>query len=61
MQSPSEETAQAALLLWGELSPELYRLFVPARHAKKWPKSTRQPKFRQPLEISLTPAKSQKS
>jgi hypothetical protein len=45
----------------GELSPVLYRLFVPARHAKKRPKSTRQPKFRQPLEISLIPAKSQKS
>ncbi len=26
------------------LSPVLYMLFVPARHAKKWLKSTRQPK-----------------
>ncbi len=28
----------------GGLSPVLYWLFVLARHAKKWPKSTRQPK-----------------
>ncbi len=30
--------------LYGWPSPILYRLFVPARHAKKWLKSTRQPK-----------------
>jgi hypothetical protein len=29
---------------YGRPSPVLYRLFVPARHAKKWLKSTRQPK-----------------
>ncbi len=28
----------------GRLSPVLYRLFVPGRHAKKWPKSTRNQK-----------------
>jgi hypothetical protein len=35
----------------GGLSAVLYRLLVPARHAKKWPKSTRQPKFRWPLKF----------
>jgi hypothetical protein len=55
MQSPSE---QAALLLWVALSV-LYRLFVTARHAKKWPKSTRQPKVRRSLGILLIPVKSQ--
>jgi hypothetical protein len=34
MQTPSENTAQAALPLWGGLSPILYRLLVPAQHAK---------------------------
>jgi hypothetical protein len=67
----AESPAADFLLVWlkssrsdpafmGELSPVLYRLFVPARHAKKWPKSTWQPKFRR-REISLLPAKSQKS
>ena len=45
----------------GGHSPVLYRLFVPARHAKKWPKSTRQPKIRRPLGILLIPVKSQQS
>jgi hypothetical protein len=58
MQSPSEEKAQAALLLWAALS---HRLFVPARHAKKWPKSALQPKVRRPLGILLIPVKSQNS
>jgi hypothetical protein len=44
----------------GELSPVLYRLFVLARHAKKWPKSTQQPKVWLPPEISLISVKSQK-
>ncbi len=57
MQSPSEETAQAALLLWANSLPYCTGcLYRPAM-----PKSTRQPKFRRPLEISLIPAKSQKS
>jgi len=60
MQSPSEEKAQAALLLWA-VFPVLYRLLVPARHAKKWHKSTRQPKVRRPLGILLIPVKSQNS
>jgi hypothetical protein len=33
MQTPSEETAQAALLLWAELSRTVPAV-VPARHAK---------------------------
>ncbi len=37
------------------------RLFVPARHAKKWPKSTQQPKVRRPLGILLIYVKSQNS
>ncbi len=53
MQSPSEETAQAALLLWADSTGCLHR---PAM-----PKFTRQPKTRRPLEFSLIPAKSQKS
>ena len=62
MQSPSEEKAQAALLLGAALSRTvLYRLFAPARHAKNWLKSTRQPKVRRPLEILLIPVKSQNS
>jgi hypothetical protein len=60
MQCPSEEKAQAALLLWGPF-PVLYRLFVPAHHAKKWSKSTRQTKVRRPLGILLIPVKSQNS
>jgi hypothetical protein len=43
----------------GGLSPVLYRLFVPARHAKKWPKSTRQPKVWLPPGIPLISVKSQ--
>jgi hypothetical protein len=43
----------------GGLSPVLYRLFVPARHAKKWPKSMRQPKVWLPLGILLISVKSQ--
>ncbi len=46
---------------YGRPFPVLYRLFVPARHAKKWPKSTRQPKVRRPLGILLIPVKWQKS
>jgi hypothetical protein len=42
----------------GELSPVLYRLFVPARHAKKWPKSKRQPNVWLPPKISLISVKS---
>ena len=57
MQSPSEEKAQAALLLWRPF-PVLYRLLVPARHAKKWPKSMRQPQVWLPLEILLISVKS---
>jgi hypothetical protein len=60
MQSPSEEKAQAALLLWRPF-PVLYRLLVPARHAKKLHKSMRQPKVRRPLGILLIPVKSQNS
>ncbi len=56
MQSPSEETAQAALLLWAALSRT-----VPAHHAKKWLKSTGQPKVRRLLGILLIPVKSQNS
>ncbi len=57
MQSPSEEMAQAALLLWADSLPYCTGcLYRPAM-----PKFTRQPKFRWPLEISLIPAKSQKS
>jgi hypothetical protein len=37
----------------GGLSPVLYRLFVPARHAKKWPNSMRQPKVWLPPGIPL--------
>ncbi len=36
------------LAFMGGLSPVLYRLLVPACHAKKWSKSTRQPKIRRP-------------
>jgi hypothetical protein len=43
----------------GELFPVLYWLFVPARLAKKWPKSMRQPKIGRPLEISQIPVISQ--
>jgi hypothetical protein len=42
----------------GSLSPVLYRLFVPARHAKKWPKSMQQPKVWLLLEILLISVKS---
>ena len=57
MQSPCEETAQAALLLWGDSLPYCTGcLYQPAM-----PKSTRQPKFRRPLQISLIHARSQKS
>jgi hypothetical protein len=45
----------------GRLSPVLYRLFVPARHAKKWPKSMRQPKVWLPPGIPLISIKSQSS
>jgi hypothetical protein len=60
MQSPSEEKAQATLLLWAALS-RLYWLLEPARHAKKWHKSTWQPEVRRPLGILLIPVKSQNS
>jgi hypothetical protein len=42
-------------------SPVLYRLFVPARHAKKWLKSTRQPKVWLLPGIPLISLKSQNS
>ncbi len=45
---------------YGRPSPVLYRLFVPACHAKKWLKSTRQPKVRLPPGILPISAKSQK-
>ncbi len=41
------------------LFPILYRLFVPAHHAKKWPKSTQQPKVWLPPGIPLISVKSQ--
>jgi hypothetical protein len=53
MQSPSEEMAQAALLLWADCTGCL--------HQPALPKFTQQPKTRRPLEFSLIPAKSQKS
>ncbi len=37
----------------GGLSPVLYRMPVPARHAQKWYKSTRQPKIRRLPGIPL--------
>jgi hypothetical protein len=43
----------------GKLSSVLYRLFFPARHAKKWPKSMQQPKVWLPPEIPLISVKSQ--
>ncbi len=43
------------------VSPVLHRLFVPARHAKKWLKSTRQPKVWLPPGIPLIYVKSQQS
>ncbi len=43
----------------GGPSPVLYWLFVPARHAKKWPKSTRQPKVWLLSGIPLISVKSQ--
>ncbi len=46
---------------YGQPFPILYRLFVPARHAKKWLKSTRQPKVRLPPGILLISVKSQNS
>jgi hypothetical protein len=46
---------------YGRPSPVLYRLFVPARHAKKWLKSTRQPKVRLLPGILLIFVKSQNS
>jgi hypothetical protein len=45
----------------GGLSPVLYQLFVPARHAKKWSKSMRQPKVRLPPGIPLISVKTQHS
>jgi hypothetical protein len=45
----------------GGLSPILYRLLVPACHAKKWSKSTRQPKVRLPPGIPLISVKTQQS
>ncbi len=45
----------------GGLSPVPYQLFVTARHAQKWFKSTRQPKIRRPHEIPLISVKSQQS
>jgi hypothetical protein len=56
MQSPSEEKAQAALLLWAALSHT-----VLARHVKKWLKSTWQPKVRRPPGIPLISVKTQQS
>jgi hypothetical protein len=44
---------------YGRPSPVLYRLFVPARHAKKCPKSTRQPKVWLQPGIPLISVKSQ--
>jgi hypothetical protein len=44
---------------YGRPSPVLYRLSVPARHAKKWLKSTRQPKVWLPPGIPLISVKSQ--
>ncbi len=43
----------------GGISPVLYGLFVPARHAKKWLNSTRQPKVWLPPGIPLISVKSQ--
>ncbi len=52
MQSPSEGTAQAALLLWANSLPYCTGcLYQPAR-----PISMRQSKIRRPLEFSLIPA-----
>ncbi len=48
MQSPSEETAQAALLLWAALSRSVPAVCTGPPCQEKWPKSTRQPKVRQP-------------
>ncbi len=45
----------------GGLSPVLYRLLVPARLAKKWSKSTRQPNIRQPPGIPQISVKTQQS
>jgi hypothetical protein len=56
MQSPSEETAQAALLLWAALSRT-----VPAAMPRNEQNPHRNQKVRRPLGISLIPAKSQKS
>jgi hypothetical protein len=60
MHSPSEETAQAALLLWAALSRTVPAVVL-ARNAKKWPKFMRQRKVRRVLGISLIPVKSQQS
>ncbi len=46
---------------YGRPFPVLYRLFVPAHHAKKWLKSTRQPKVRLPPGILLISVKSKNS
>ncbi len=46
---------------YGQPSPVLYRLLVPARHAKKWLKSTRQPKVWLPPGILLISVNSQNS
>ncbi len=56
---PKWEMVPQCPAFMGGLSPELYWLLVPARHAKKWPKSTRQPKVRLPPGILLIPVKSQ--
>ncbi len=56
MQSPSEETAQAVLLLWADSLPYCTGcLYRPAML-----KSMRQPKIWRPLKISQIPAKLQK-
>ncbi len=44
---------------YGRPSPVLYRLSVPARHAKKWLKSTWQPKVWLPPGLPLISVKSQ--
>ncbi len=46
---------------YGRPSPVLFRLFVPARHAKKWLKSMQQPKVWLPPGIPLISVKSQNS
>jgi hypothetical protein len=59
--SPQVKRRLRLPFFYGRPSPVLYRLFVPARHAKKWLKSTRQPKVRRPLGILLILVKSQNS